>query len=77
MSSWLPGIVVGGEFSSAGNGGMAVEPKFHKRIGVGRFEIVFAESDEGFLEAVTLGIGRRVRGWLPDRRCRPGALPID
>ncbi len=44
-----PGIVVGGKVGALGNRRMGVEPKFYERVRVGRFEIVFAEGDEGFL----------------------------
>ena len=61
-----PGIVVGGEAGSARNGGVAVEPEFHEGVGVGGFEIVFAEGDEGFLRG-DLRIGdETVDGFLAE-----------
>ena len=61
-----PGIVVGSEVGALGDGGVAVEPEFHERVGVGGLEIVLPKGDEGFLGG-DLGIGdKSVDGFLPE-----------
>ena len=66
MMAWLPGIVVGGEVGAVGDGGMAVEPKLHERVGIGRLEVVLAQGVKGFLRG-ELRIGdKAVDGFLPE-----------
>ena len=61
-----PGIVVGGEAGPVGDGGMAVEPEFHKGVGIGRFEVVFAKGDEGFLGGDLRIRHKAVNGFLAE-----------